>query len=150
MKLNKCAYVQYGCGRSGPNGWRNFDASPNLRLERLPVIGRLYAKNESCFPENVGYGDIVKGLPIPPESCNGVYCSHILEHLSLDDFWTALHNTKVILRLGGIFRFVLPDLEYLVRKYLNNPSNNAARKFMRETCLGHEKRARGLKGFIVS
>ena len=53
-------YVQYGCGFSAPEGWKNFDASPTLQFERLPVIGRLFTKNASRFPENVRYGDIVK------------------------------------------------------------------------------------------
>ena len=32
-------YVQYGCGWNAPRGWRNFDASPNLRIDHLPLIG---------------------------------------------------------------------------------------------------------------
>jgi hypothetical protein len=148
--MNDCLYVQYGCGWSAPSGWRNFDASLTLRFERLPLIGQLYTKNESRFPKNVAYGDIIKGLPIAPESCNGVYCSHVLEHLSLDDFRTALHNTHKILGPGGIFRFVLPDLEYPAKKYLSNPSNDAALSFIRGTGLGQERRATGLKDFIIS
>ncbi len=148
--MNECPYVQYGCGWSAPNGWRNFDASPRLRFERLPLVGQLYTKNKSRFPRNVEYGDIVKGLPIPLESCNGVYCSHVLEHLSLDDFRAALYNTHKMLRPGGIFRLVLQDLEYSVKQYLSNPSKEAALTFMRETCLGHERRARSLKSFIIS
>jgi len=143
-------YVQYGCGWLAPSGWKNFDASPTLRFERLPLISRLYTKNASRFPENVEYGDIIKGLPIPSESCSGVYCSHTLEHLSLEDFKTALLNTKRILRAGGIFRFVVPDLEYSIRQYVSNSSDNAAHKFMNETCLGQEKRLRGFKDFFVS
>ena len=117
--MNEHQYVQYGCGWSAPTGWRNFDASPTLRFERLPLIGQLYTKNASRFPENVEYGDIVKGLPLSPDSCNGVYCSHILEHLSLDDFRIALHNTKRILRPSGIFRLVLSDLEYSIKQYVS-------------------------------
>ena len=64
--MNDGQYVQYGCGWSAPKEWRNFDASLTLRFERLPLIGHLYTKNESRFPGNVEYGDIVKGLPIPP------------------------------------------------------------------------------------
>lgn len=41
-----------------------FDVSAALRFERLRLIGRLYTKNQSRFPKNVEYGDIVKGLPI--------------------------------------------------------------------------------------
>ena len=81
--MNNDLYIQYGCGLSAPMEWRNFDASPTLRFERLPVIGQFYTKNDKRFPTNVEYGDIVKGLPVEINSCKGVYCSHILEHLSL-------------------------------------------------------------------
>jgi len=144
--MNQGQYVQYGCGWSAPQGWRNFDSSPTLRFERLPIIGRLYTKNETRFPENVEYGDIVKGLPVAPRSCIGVYCSHVLEHLALEDFRTALLNTRKILRPMGVFRLVVPDLEYSARKYVVNISNTAAPEFIRDTCLGHESRARGVKG----
>jgi SAM-dependent methyltransferase len=148
--MNNNSYIQYGCGFSAPDGWRNFDASPTLRFERLPLFGRLFKKNEFRFPENVEYGDIVKGLPVIDESCKGIYCSHILEHLSLNDFRIALCNTYKILQPGGIFRLVLPDLEYFIRQYIDNPANDAAFKFMRETFLGLESRPRSLKEFIIS
>ncbi|HEX8242224.1 MAG TPA: hypothetical protein VF541_01965 [Longimicrobium sp.] len=32
-------HAQYGCGPCAPAGWRNFDASPTLRLQRLPAAG---------------------------------------------------------------------------------------------------------------
>ncbi|MEI6429665.1 MAG: methyltransferase domain-containing protein [Pseudanabaena sp. ELA607] len=148
--MNKSLYVQYGCGYSAPREWRNFDASPTLRFERLPLIGQLYTKNQSRFPRNVEYGDIVKGLPIAPKSCDGIYCSHVLEHLSLNDFRVALHHTHQMLRAGGIFRLVLPDLEYSVKQYLNSHDDDAALSFMRETYLGIEKRDRSVKGLILS
>lgn len=146
--MNKSEYVQYGCGWSAPDEWRNFDASPTLRYERLPILGRLYTKNHDRFPINVEYGDIVKGLPVRQNSCAGVYCSHVLEHLSLADFRIALGNTKKILRPNGIFRLVLPDLEHSIHLYKNDSSPEAALEFMRETSLGHETRARGLGGAL--
>src|SRR5687768_2759097 len=100
-------YVQYGCGWSAPPSWLNFDASPTLRFERLPIVGRLYSRNAQRFPRNVRYGDIVKGLPIAPVSCKGIYCSHILEHLSQEDVEIALANTFRYLRSGGTFRLVV-------------------------------------------
>ena len=148
MKQSK--YVQYGCGWCAPSGWRNFDASLTLRFERLPLIGKLYTKNETRFPANAEFGDILKGLPVTPESCKGVYCSHVLEHLSLADFRMSLHNTLQILQSGGIFRLVLPDLEYSVRQYVENPEPDAAVTFLKGTGLCHEKRARNIKDIIVS
>lgn len=143
-------YVHYGCAWSAPESWRNFDASPTLRFERSPLLGKLYTKNKSRFPENVEYGDIVSGLPVSPDSCRAVYCSHVLEHLSLESLRKALQNTHRILKSGGVFRFVLPDLEHLVTKYINTTSYDAAPVFMKETRLGREKEDRSLKGFIVS
>lgn len=132
-----------------PNKWKNFDASPTLWFERLPIIGSIYTKNSSRFPNNVEFGDIVRGLPVSNNSCKGIYCSHVLEHLSLEDFRIALRNTYKILRSGGYFRFVLPDLEYSIKLYLENSSTDAALFFLRETSLGKEKRSRELRGFII-
>lgn len=148
--MNNSRYVQYGCGWSAPSGWRNFDASPTLRFERLPLIGKLYSKNKARFPENIEFGDIVQGLPVADSYCAGVYCSHVLEHLSLEGCRAALRNTLRMLQPSGTFRLVLPDLEHSVKSYLANPSTDAVLEFMKETCLGHEKRATGLIGFAVS
>lgn len=148
--MNNYQYVQYGCGFSAPPGWLNYDASPTLRFERLPIIGGLYTRNKTRFPESVRYGDIVSGLPISKGSSDGIYCSHVLEHLSLNDFRTALKNTHEYLRPGGVFRLVLPDLEYCLEQYLNNKSSDSALLFMRETYLGHENRTKGFMGFIIA
>jgi hypothetical protein len=142
-------YVQYGCGWSAPSGWRNFDASPTLRFERIPIVGLLYTKNSQMFPNGVEYGDIVWGLPLKHNTCAGVYYSHVLEHLSLNDFRQALINTHQILQPNGVFRLVLPDLEQLIYEYSHNSNSDAALIFMRETSLGRENRPQNLKGFLA-
>jgi predicted SAM-dependent methyltransferase len=144
----KIEYVQYGCGWCAPETWLNFDASPTLRFERLPLVGSLYTRNAKRFPSNVRYGDITRGLPVAPNSCSAIYCSHVLEHLALDDFEVALQNTFTYLKPGGVFRFVLPDLEQLARTYLSNSSDTASQWFMEKSCLGHKHRPRGMIGFI--
>jgi len=149
-KEGRREYVQYGCGFCAPSGWRNFDASPTLVFERIPLIGLLHTKNSVRFPENVEYGNIVKGLPVPDDSCRGVYCSHVLEHLALQDFRTALHHTYRIMKAGACFRLVVPDLTHAVETYANNFSSDAAMAFLKETGLGTETRRRGLKGALVS
>jgi len=141
-------YVQYGCGLSVAKGWRNFDGSPRLRLEQLPLLGRLLTRNRLLFPEEVEFGDIVKGLPLAEASCEAVYCSHVLEHLCLRDCQQALRNTRAILKPGGSFRVVIPDLRVSIEQYLNNSSPEAASDFMRATCLGLESRPRGPMGML--
>lgn len=149
MNPRPLQYINYGCGWTAPEGWRNFDASPTLRFERLPVLGQLYTRNPARFPRNAEYGDILKGLPIPPGSCKGIYCSHVLEHLSLEDLRLALRRTYDLLAPGGLFRLVMPDLEYHIVQYVRSTSVNAAEIFMRDTCLGVERRPKNLKAFLV-
>jgi hypothetical protein len=141
--------MQYGCGLSAPSGWKNFDVSPTLRFERLPLLGRLYSKNQQRFPGNVEYGDIVKGIPLPNESCEAIYASHVLEHLSLHDFRGALANTYRLLINGGLFRLVVPDLELLARRYIESEDDGAAISFMEATSLGVSERQRGLRGLAT-
>lgn len=143
-------YVQFGSGFSAPEGWLNFDVSPTLRFERLPLIGKFYTRNVQRFPENVLYGDIVKGLPIQDGSCRGIYCSHVLEHLALDEVEPALRNVFRYLRPEGTFRFVLPDLKLLARDYVSSTDARASTKFIENTYLGVKSRPRGLGGFVRS
>lgn len=139
-------YVQYGCGMSAPPSWVNFDSSPTLYFERIPIIGRLYTKNETRFPESIQYGDIVKGLPLAAGSCAGMYACHVLEHLALEDFRIALRNTFNLLRPSGIFRLVVPDLEVAVKKYVSSEAADAAESLLRDTLLGRTARPKGLAG----
>lgn len=141
-------YVQYGCGLSAPSGWRNFDASPTLVLQRLPVIGGLVKRKLVRFPNAVEYGDVTKRLPLDTMSCEGVYCSHVLEHLALADLRRALRETFRILKPGGVFRLVVPDLELLARSYVADQHESAAITFVRSTILGKEERSRSLAAFL--
>ena len=144
MKL----YVQYGCGWSAPLTWRNFDASPTLRFERIPILGRLYTKNARRFPSNVEYGDIIRGLPLSLNSVDAIFASHVLEHLALDDFRISLFHTFNLLKPGGVFRMIVPDLRVLAEEYINANDPLAAHNFMKETYLGVVARPRGVLGLM--
>jgi hypothetical protein len=140
-------YVQYGCGYSVGDGWANFDSSPTLRIERFPVVGQaisaLFSGNSRRFPAAVQYGDIRRGLPIEDGLVRGCFASHVLEHLSLEDFRLALSNTFRMLAPGGTFRLIVPDLHERARRYVeeaNRKSPDAASTFLRSAGLGHEQR----------
>jgi predicted SAM-dependent methyltransferase len=97
---------------------------------------------------NVRYGDIVRGLPVSDDSVDGVYASHVLEHLSLEDFRTALGNTMRMLRPGGLFRLVVPDLQALVGFYQQRLAQGVSETnswLMRSTGLGTERSPRGAR-----
>lgn len=139
-------YVQYGCGPCAPEGWLNYDASPTLRIKRLPLVGRLV---RTKFTGAALYGDIVKGLPLSDSSADAVYCSHVLEHLSLEDCRKALVNTAKVLRTGGVFRMVLPSLASLIKFYSEHPNREqAAIDFMTYSILGEERRDSGMTEMI--
>jgi hypothetical protein len=139
-------YVQFGCGLCAPDNWKNFDAGPAFWLQsRLPFLTPLLVKRGfPAYPRNIQYGDVIKGLPILEQSANAVYCSHVLEHMSLNEFRTTVRNVFSYLRSGGTFRLVLPDIEYLAQSYLNDADPGAASRFMRESYLGEEGLTRGL------
>jgi SAM-dependent methyltransferase len=145
-------YIQYGCGLSSPDGWVNFDSSPTLKLQKIPVFGKLVKKVN--FPSSVLFGDITKKLPnIKVNTCDGIYCSHVLEHLSLEDFRIALKNTYDLLKVGGTFRSILPDLESAIDEYVAERAagnNQASLKFIETTLLGINSRPKGLKAKIIS
>ena len=141
--------VQYGCGWNAPNGWLNFDGSPTLIFERLPILGLLYTKNAARFPANVRYGDIIKGLPVAPETVERLYACHVLEHLAYEDAIRALRNSFTILKPGGVFRLIVPDLATRARHYLerqNLADPKAAGAFLDSTLLGERRRSKGLMG----
>jgi predicted SAM-dependent methyltransferase len=147
-------YLQYGCGLSNPIGWENYDSSTTLRIQRTPIIGKIMKSSLNVvFPKNIKYGDIVNGLNVSKNTYDGIYCSHVLEHLSYLDLKKTLHNTYEYLKPGGIFRMVLPDLEILCREYVNevnkkNPKSSL--RFMNDSLLGVTERKRGLKQIIIN
>ena len=144
------AYVQFGCGLCAPASWRNFDAGPAFWIERnLPILKpTLIKRGFPDYPANIEYGDVIKGLPVAPGSAEAVYCSHVLEHLALDEFRATLRNVLTYLRPGGTFRFVLPDLESLVRSYTSSTDSEAASRFMRDAYLGVDSQGKGMSRLL--
>ena len=139
-------YVQFGCGVCAPPTWRNFDAGPAFWLEKnLPFLkGALVRRGFPDYPPNIEYGDVISGLPVEERSTNAVYCSHVLEHLALNEFRVTLKHVFSYLKPGGVFRLVVPDLEYYAKVYLASDRADAAIAFMREAHLGEPHRDRGL------
>ena len=139
--------VQFGCGTCAPASWLNFDAGPAFLLEkRMPFLKTaLVRRGFPDYPANIRYGDVIKGLPVPQASAERVYASHVLEHLAREELRITLRNVFSYLRLGGVFRFVLPDLEFYIRGYLASDSDEAAPLFMEGTLLGEESVARGAR-----
>jgi SAM-dependent methyltransferase len=145
-------HIHYGASTSAVETWLNFDASLTVRVQNVPLLGRRLAKlagNGFEFPAFLRYGDIVKGLPLSDGCAEAVFASHVLEHLPLADMRTALRNTLRILKPGGTFRLIVPDLHERARRYVErfaaNPDDaEAAMDFVASTDLGEAGAASGV------
>lgn len=150
--MTNSTYIQFGCGRCAPENWTNFDSSPRLRFERMPIFGRVMRlTGRTLFPSNVHFGDIVAGLPVPDGSVDAVYASHVLEHLGRDDVERALANTFRILKPAGLFRMIVPDLEWRTRRYLQGKTSGddaACDQYMESLNMTHSKRRKGIAGVL--
>ena len=145
-------YIQYGCGLCAPESWMNFDASPRLKLERLIGARKLLKRTTGLvFPVNAKPGNIVTGLPVPDECATAVFCSHVLEHLPRADVALALQNTFRMLRPGGLFRLVVPDLQWRAARYIRSAAAEdptAADTFLEACSLGRMATPKGWIAWI--
>lgn len=90
-------YLNLGCGYNFFTEWNNVDL----------------LKNENIIQHN-----IKEELPFYDETFDAVYSSHALEHLTPQDGKKMIKEVFRILKKGGIFRIVVPDLEEICREYL--------------------------------
>jgi SAM-dependent methyltransferase len=145
--------VQFGCGLSNPVGWLNYDSTPSLFVRKIPlsvqtakvankVLGkrlpRLSGNLNNVIHNNAIYGDVVKGLPCRDNSVDLLYASHVLEHLPLKEFRVALKECRRILKNGGVFRAVVPNLKYCIDQYIASSSPTKSIDFCLSTGMGTE------------
>jgi len=63
--------------------------------------------------------NLLGGLPFENDLFDGIYSSHFLEHLSIEQARFVIIDAKRVLKKNGILRIVVPDLENICREYLN-------------------------------
>ena len=90
--------LNIGCGSNYHSAWVNIDVDP--------------------VSQNIKRHDAGTPLPFNDNSFEACYCSHVLEHLPCDTALLLVAEIHRILKSGGIFRVVVPDLEVIARTYL--------------------------------
>ena len=90
--------LNLGCGPTFHPDWVNLDISPT--------------------DPRVRSADVTKGIPLPPNVCDAVYHSHVLEHLSAEEAKVFIAECYRVLKPAGILRVAVPDLEQIARLYL--------------------------------
>lgn len=145
--------IHIGCGNKVGESWRNFDSSPYVRLRQIPVIGRISRLVPRNFHPAVKYGDITSGVLCEPGTADAIFASHVLEHLSFDDAQIALRNIRSMLSAGGVFRVVVPDLNWRTRLYNDQIAEGdpeAANRFVAGLNIGAEHSRRGVRARLRS
>ncbi len=104
--MNKLRLLNLGCGARFHKDWINFDVAPT--------------------DINVRAHDLTKKLPLEDQSIDGVYHSHVLEHLSRPQALEFLKETYRVLKKGSVTRIVVPDLEGQARAYLKTLEGRAS------------------------
>ena len=92
--------LNFGCGRTYHPEWINLDAVP-------------------VSPEVIAH-DLRDPFPYASSDFDGVYGSHVLEHLEPQAGMRLLRECFRILKPDGIVRIVVPDLETIARFYLQS------------------------------
>lgn len=123
-------FLNLGCGSrtSAHPSVVNIDWSILLRIRTNPLLRYLapLLLNEyrlarfRALPENLLVFDLSKGIPYPDQSVDVVYHSHVLEHLDRDIAPLFARECFRALKVGGIMRVVVPNLEGVVRSYIAN------------------------------
>jgi SAM-dependent methyltransferase len=90
--------LNFGCGTRLAAGWTNIDFhSDNKFVRRV---------------------NLLNGFPFPDKHFDVVYSSHVLEHFSPDEGEFLIRESYRVLKVGGIIRIVVPDLEGSCQEYL--------------------------------
>lgn len=113
--------LNLGCGAVRPKGWINTDSSINANLQRIPIVGRKFARlfnPVSYYSNNVQYMNLNKPWSFKTGSVDVVYASHLFEHLSLPAADLFVGEAYRCLKPGGVIRIVVPDLYKIAKKYL--------------------------------
>jgi len=125
-------------------------ASNALRFKRRRVARRLSAVNPRFL--NLGSGprgiasdewinvdgwqdrnvhlavDLNRRLPFSDNQFAGIFSEHVFEHFDLNQGESILRECWRILQPGGCIRLIVPDGEKIIRAYLENPTELAARR----------------------
>ncbi|MCK4797081.1 MAG: methyltransferase domain-containing protein [Spirochaetes bacterium] len=92
-------YLNIGCGYNYHPDWENID-----------IIS---------VDSSVKEWDIRDSLPYKSNVFNAVYSSHVLEHLEQEDALRQLSEMYRVLKHGGVIRLVVPNLEAIIKTYIN-------------------------------
>ena len=105
--------------------WINFDNSKSIILANSPFkyfFAKIFGFLNKEQIENINwnkknkifFADAKKYIPLPNDSAECIYTSHMVEHLSKEESISFLNEAFRVLDSGGILRIAVPDLKLAV------------------------------------
>lgn len=134
---NKLIKVNLGCGLRCLPDWINIDGSlvGLLKSKKFKSLNSLLYKfagsstyygfeefNSILQSTDIHFQNLVNGIPLHDRSADIVFSSHFLEHLTKTDGLDFLSECYRILKPGGIFRLLTPDLDIAFEMFKNKDS----------------------------
>jgi predicted SAM-dependent methyltransferase len=116
----KNSYINFGAGNP-VNGWINLDSSPYFRINPFfhNILSFLRISQRSLSYLDMSYQyykfDSQKRLPFKTNSCDAIFTSHVLEHLSVEENQNFFKEAKRVLKKGGVVRVIVPNLESKIK-----------------------------------
>ena len=138
IKINKNSKnkLNLGCGLVAHKNYINLDSSPHCFISKNPdFIKKIFFKlsgarkyynqdeyisilrNHTFF-----HCDVTKSIPVKHLSIDSIYTSHLIEHLELENAKKLINECYRALKVNGIFRISVPDLDK-ASSLLNNRNN---------------------------
>jgi predicted SAM-dependent methyltransferase len=137
--------IHIGCEFKIGKNWKNYDISITAQLEKIFLLRKFIKINSLPYPKEVIYGDISKKVFCKNNEADNIYCSHALEHMTKEGMQKALKNIYFMLKPGGCFRLIVPDLEIRVQKYLKENDCDA---FIESIGFGKKKNDKNFIDFL--
>lgn len=120
--------VNIGCGMTPTLGYRNFDNSWSITLSSYPWLASTLYKLKFigkpqlnfilfCKVNCIEWANATKNIPLPDESVDVLYSSHMIEHLDRSEASSFLNEAKRILKKSGKIRLAVPDIEKKIEAY---------------------------------
>jgi ubiquinone/menaquinone biosynthesis C-methylase UbiE len=120
--------LHIGCFNVTLDGWYNTDVTPHIFIARVPYLATVlhslhlisdeqYEHHRKKIFRNVHYLNSVKRFPFQDTSIDAIYSSHMLVNFTKHQAAFCLSECYRVLKLGGILRIAIPDLDQWIRSY---------------------------------
>jgi predicted SAM-dependent methyltransferase len=120
--------LHIGCFDQPAAGWINTDITPHIWIARVPGaaaalhrVGVLsderYEAHKSGVFRQVRYQSLSRRFRFADGSVDAIFASHVLEHLARSTAENVAKEAHRVLRVGGVLRIAVPDLDRAVEDY---------------------------------